>query len=132
MKMIEEIDKMLSGESKEEETENLISDDIEKFMEKLTPENIDTYAYPIESTRQTVKPDAEDLLYISYELEGGAGSEGFVSMETIFPERKVGMSKVFDYSCSGDEVESLLIDTYTLNEDGTVTFVAYAPKKNEK
>lgn len=131
-KMIEEIDKMLSGESKEEETENLISDDIEKFMEKLTPENIDTYAYPIESTRQTVKPDAEDLLYISYELEGGAGSEGFVSMETIFPERKVGMSKVFDYSCSGDEVESLLIDTYTLNEDGTVTFVAYAPKKNEK
>ena len=36
---------------------------------------------------------------------------------------------VIGYSYSDGELESLLVDVATLNEDGTVTFALYRPKK---
>ena len=41
---------------------------VEDFMNKLTPENIDEYAEPIESTRQTCTIDAEGYVHYSFEL----------------------------------------------------------------
>lgn len=129
-KMIEEIDREISNDNSKGETEDFMPADVQAFMEKLTPENISQYADPIESTRQTAMPDEQNCIHISYELENGAGGEGFVSMDAAFPDKKPGMSSNFDYSCSDDEMESLLISTYTLNEDGTITFVVYSPKMN--
>ena len=100
---------------------------VEAFMEKLTPENIDQYAVPIESTRQICKTGNDGLLYYSYELENESG-EGTVFVEEEFPDGKAGMAKDFQYSYS-EGMSDLLIYTHTLNEDGTVTFVIYVPKK---
>lgn len=73
---------------------------VERFMSQITPENIDTYAARVEQ-----------------------------DFDTLFPDGKTGMSKNFSYSysCSdgSDEPDEVLIHTFALNEDGTVTFAIY-------
>lgn len=51
------------------------------------------------------------------------------SVENLFPDGITGMSVKFGWSSSEDGLKSLWIENYTLNEDGTVTFVIYVPKK---
>lgn len=50
-----------------------------------------------------------------------------MAMSELFPDGKAGMGELKSFSDSGT-LDSLLIDTYTLNEDGTVTFIIYMPK----
>lgn len=104
---------------------------VEEFMNRLTPENLDEYAEPIESTRQICavekSNDGDTYLRYSYELENGAGTDGIGSLNTLFPDGKPGIN-VGSYSYSDEGLSSLLIDVFILNEDGTVTYVAYRPK----
>lgn len=102
---------------------------VDEFVEKLTPENINEYAEPVESTRQTCTArDAGGYtcLEYSYELEGDAGN-GTAELENLFPNGKPGMA-IGSYSYSDSGLSSLLMDVFTLNEDGTVTFVLYRMK----
>ncbi|MDE6386179.1 MAG: hypothetical protein K2L82_00040 [Lachnospiraceae bacterium] len=105
--------------------------DAEEFMNRLTPENLDEYAEPIESTRQTCTAEkssnGETLLRYSYELESGAGTSGTIVLEQLFPDGKSGVN-IGSYSYNEKGLSSLLFDVFILNEDGTVTFVAYRPK----
>lgn len=105
--------------------------DVEEFMNRLTPENLDEYAEPIESTRQicTVEKsnDGDTYLRYSYRLESGAGTDGIGSLNTLFPDGKPGIN-FGSYSYSEEGLPSLLFDVFILNEDGTVTYVAYRPK----
>lgn len=111
---------------------------VEEFMGKLTPENIDQYAEPIASTRQTCKVDGNGLVSFSFELESGEEVSGDMDLDEMFPDGKVGMCRnFFPYYSKNDSEEllipenglkDLLIQTFTLNEDGTVTFVVYQPK----
>lgn len=99
---------------------------VEAFMEKLTAENLDEYAAPVEATRMVLTPDKEGMVSGSYELENGAaGSSAF----WVTPKTKAGEYQIGGYSYSENALEDLLIDVYVLNEDGTVTYVVYRPKK---
>lgn len=106
--------------------------EVDEFMEKLTPENLDEYAEPIESTRQTctiksMEDGAYTCLEYAYELENGAAGNGTVELENLFPDGKPG-TVLGSYSYDDEGLSSLLIDVFTLNEDGSVTFVLYRMK----
>lgn len=114
----------------EPETETELSKEeteITAFIQQLAPENIDEYASPVESARQTIAPDENGTVRYSYELENGAGGSGSMSVADLFPDKTPGITKISGSSHSGT-LDSLLVYTFTLNEDGTVTFCAYAPK----
>lgn len=100
---------------------------VDNFMQNLTAENIDEYAAPVESTRMICTPDADGLVRYEYELEDGASGSGTVSIENLFPDGATGELIISGYGYSEDGLEDLVIDTYVLNEDGTVTFVVYKP-----
>ena len=105
--------------------------ELDDFINRLTPENLVEYAEPIESTRQICKVEKSNdgitYLRYSYELETGAGTDGVGFMEELFPDGKPGIN-FGSYSYNEDGLSSLLIDVFILNEDGTVTAVAYRPK----
>lgn len=102
---------------------------VEEFMNRLTPENLDAYAEPIESTRQTCTIDAERNVHYSYELASVSADDSFVAFEILFPDNKPGVSPTFNYSYTESGLAGLCIDVFTLNEDGTVTFVVYQAKE---
>lgn len=84
----------------------------------------------MEDTVQTVTPDAKGWISIKPWLVNekvsdsrGGSAEGYISY--FVEEGKPGM-RLGGYS--GATMEELVIETYTLNEDGTVTFAAYVPK----
>lgn len=100
---------------------------VEEFVKKLTKENIDQYASPIESTRQGCTPDEDGWIFHEYELENGGGS-GDICVEGLLSSGKPGDMEIKGYGYSEDGLADLLIDVCILNEDGTVTFVVYQPK----
>lgn len=100
---------------------------VEAFMEKLTGDNIDQYASPIESTRQVCTPDEDGWIFHEYELENGGGN-GDICVEGLLSSGKPGDMEIKGYGYSEDGLADLLIDVCILNEDGTVTFVVYQPK----
>lgn len=100
---------------------------ISEFIENLTPENIDEYAHKVKETEQTVQPDSDGTLTVNYEYNGTSGNDTNIISE-LFPDGKTGMSKSFSYTYSDNRLESLIINTYVLNEDGSVTFSIYVPK----
>ncbi|MBR1391259.1 MAG: hypothetical protein IJ567_07450 [Lachnospiraceae bacterium] len=115
----------------EEENVDLSDRKAQAFVDMLTPENIDEYAEPVESTRQVLTPDKDGYYSYHYELSNGHGGSGTQSITDAFPDGETGMQKNFSWSASGDgpgSMEGLVIETNTLNEDGTVTFVIYVPK----
>lgn len=123
------LDHMWDGESEEEVPEMTEEEqEIEAFMSELTPENLDEYAEVIESTVQVCTPNENGAFSYSWELEDGAGGEGTEFMESSFPDGKPGRA-IGGYSF-GETLDSLHIDVYTLNEDGTVTFAVYRPKQD--
>ena len=126
-KIIQEINKR-NDSSDEKDEDNSADKAVKKFMEKLTPYNIEEYAVPVESTKQTITPDENGYFTYSYKLADGAEGNGTAAISNLFPDGKIGMCQDFDYSYADDGLKDLKILTYTLNEDGTVTFVVYVPK----
>lgn len=102
---------------------------VDAFIEKLTSQNLDDYAVPIESTRQTCTIDGEKNVQYAYTYESedvsGSGS-GIYPFDELFPEGIPGKKSIMGSSYS--ELADLLIEVFVLNEDGTVTFVLYQPK----
>lgn len=101
---------------------------VEEFMKQLTSENLDEYASPIESTRKVYTPDNEGLVFYEYDLgeDGGSGS-GFYEVTSETPTE---MYQINGYCYSQDGLQSLRINVFVLNEDGTVTYVLYQPKQS--
>lgn len=105
------------------------TDDVREFMTRLTVENIDTYAVPVDSTIQIVTPDENGYFSYSYELPSGASGSSTCNVKEMFPDGKSGMFDNFGWSSSEKGLEDLRIETYTLNKDGTVTCAIYVPKE---
>lgn len=103
---------------------------IEAWIEQLTPENIDELAVRVEHTVQVLSVDENGYLNIApYEIEGRGGSgECSISASWAFGDLEVGMSDQFSYMHSGT-LDSLRVETFTKNEDGTYTFAVYIPKE---
>jgi len=125
------LDHMWDEEEDENEPEELAEkwQEVDAFMEKLTAENLEEYAEVIELTVQVCKPDAQGNISYSWELEDGRGGSGTCALKDIFPEGRAGDVCIGGYSFS-EEFDSLCIDIYVLNEDGTVTYAVYRPKMN--
>ncbi len=98
------------------------------FMEKVTRENIDELCEPVEETRQTCRPDQDGVFDYSWSLPSGAGGSGTAVVKDVFPDGESGMCRNFSWGSSGT-MDSLCIEVFTLNGDGTVDFVIYKPKK---
>lgn len=111
----------------EKSAENLA---VDKFMEMLTPENIDEYAEPIEATRQVCKIDEDGLVHYSYELDEIGQGDGMVCLDGMFADNQPGTKAISGYSDNGTGLAGLNIDVFILNEDGTVTYVLYQPRIN--
>lgn len=101
---------------------------VEKFMEMLTPENLDEYAEPIEETRQVCTIDENGNPHYSYKLENSAGDGvALTDLSGIQPGSKV----IDGWNYSDDGLEGLEINVLIVNEDGTITFVLYQPRKDQ-
>lgn len=124
---LEEWEKSMERDEAEDEAE--IPADIEEFMNRLyeNPENLELYADRIESTVQVLTPDKEGYVAFSYELEDGTAGEGEYSVGELFPDKKAGTIRISGWS-GGETLDSMVIDVFTLNEDGTVTYAVYVPK----
>lgn len=114
-------------DGEEEETE--IPAKIREFMELLNrePENLERYAERVESTVQVLTPDQEGYVHYSYEMETGASGEGL--WEAV-PDEQPGTVHIAGFAC-GETLDELLINVFTLNDDGTVTYAVYVPKQAE-
>lgn len=118
-----------SDENASDDPYQFATDDVREFMSKLTADNIDLYAEPVESTRQTLTPNERGEYSYSYEMPDGAAGSGTTAVSHVFAPGETGMSGNFGWSSSENGLEDLQIETHTLNEDGTVTFVIYVPIK---
>ena len=118
------LEKMEQTASEETEIE---ATEVDEWMSKITAENINEYAVPVESTVKVLTPDSDGMIAYDYEMEGGDRGYGKVLVEDIFPDGKTGMCGQFSCSSSGT-LDTLDIETFTLNEDGTVTFAIYVPR----
>ena len=105
---------------------------MDAWMAQITPENIDEYAVRVEDTVQILTPDSEGYLHFDYDVEGRSSGSGSFLEEWYFEDDEAGMSKHFGFSHSEDGLDSMTIETFTKNADGTVTFAIYIPKDSEK
>lgn len=109
-----------------------VSEMMDAWMEQITPDNIDKYATCVEDTVQILTPDSKGYLNYDYHVEGRSSGSGSFLKDWYFEDDEAGMSKHFGFSHSEDGFDSLVIETFTKNADGTVTFAVYIPKDGEK
>ena len=104
--------------------------EVEAWIEKLTPENIEEMAVCVEHTVQVLTVDENGMIHVApYEIEGrGSSGECSISVNWAFKDVGYGMTDQFGYTHSGT-LDSLCVKTFTKNEDGTYTFAVYIPKE---
>lgn len=113
-------------DEQEEAEKSTVEEACEAWMENITAENIDKYAKPIESTVKTLTPDQDG--YITYEYDLGEHSaSGIVQISDYFKNGK--KKEIGGYDISGEGLDGLVINVFTLNDDGTITYAAYTPKE---
>lgn len=121
--LLEKMDEWMSGGEEPADTEAGESTEAELFCNQLTPENIDTCAKPVESTRQTLVPDADGWVTV----HGGDGSESGFNADLILDKSQPGKIQIIGCSYA-ETLDSLEIETAVLHEDGTVEYVVYIPR----
>ncbi len=98
-------------------------------IEGWTEEELEANTDLLEELAQVLKPDAEGNITYSYEVsKDGLGASGNVSLEMLFEDGQEGMSPSKQI-IGGDGEEGAYIETFTLNEDGTVTLKVYQYRK---
>ncbi len=99
------------------------------FVEQITPDNINEYATPLteEGSVQTFVPDSQGRIDVRFGYQNSNRSKPAV--KDLFPDGKTGY--VSYTGISGDNPDSILVEYYTLNEDGSVTLQLYKPNLPE-
>ena len=86
----------------------------------------------MENLTQVLTPDKEGYFTYSYQIgEEGMSSSATLLLDSVFENHKIGMSKQKQIINNSDEKE-VYIETFTLNEDGTVTLKVYQYTKKDK
>lgn len=100
------------------------------FVNMLTSENIDDYCTALEAAKQVCIPDKDGYVSFNFELEDGTSGNGTMPVDEIFPDGKTGIRQIKGmlYAGNGEGLADLLIEVFTLNEDGTVTYEVYQPR----
>lgn len=101
-----------------------ILSEADRWVNSITPENIDEKATPLESSRQVLSL-SEFAEYVMGEAADGAdvAAEAAV-LDEYFPDG-AGMSEIMTKSAASKE--DAYVETYTLNSDDTVTILRYVP-----
>lgn len=101
-----------------------ILSEADRWVNSITPENIDEKATPLESSRQILSL-SEFAEYVMGEAVDGADVDAEAAvLDEYFPDG-VGMSEVMTKSAASKE--DAYVETYTLNSDDTVTILRYVP-----
>ena len=101
-----------------------ILSEADRWVNSITPENIDEKATPLESSRQVLSL-SEFAEYVMGEAADGADVDAEAAvLDEYFPDG-VGMSEVMTKSAASKE--DAYVETYTLNSDDTVTILRYVP-----
>lgn len=101
-----------------------ILSETDRWVNSITPENIDEKATPLESSRQILSL-SEFAEYVMGEAADGADVDAEAAvLDEYFPDG-VGMSEVMTKSAASKE--DAYVETYTLNSDDTVTILRYVP-----
>lgn len=101
-----------------------ILSETDRWVNSITPENIDEKAAPVESSRQILSL-SEFAEYVMGEAADGADVDAEAAvLDEYFPDG-VGMSEVMTKSAAS--MEDAYVETYTLNSDDTVTILRYVP-----
>ncbi len=138
--LIEEIDSKLSGNGEEEEIVDVPQPAKEamEWARELTSENIADYCVRLEHTVQTVSVDKDGNYVIppyhvnKEETDTAGGTATFNAKYYNSESYAVGVPHINGYSSSEDGMKDLVITTFTLNEDGTMTYAAWVPKDISK
>lgn len=115
-----------------DETDLSVEAWVDAFAKELNEGRIKEDAERIESTVQICKSEKdgeEEYAPYSYDLGDEGGGSGCVFMNDAFPDRKPGTAAVIGFSYGEEGLKDLRVETAVLNEDGTVTFAVYRPKK---
>ena len=101
-----------------------ILSEADRWVNSITPENIDEKATPLESSRQVLSL-SEFAEYVMGEAADGADVDAeAVVLDEYFPDG-AGMSEIMTKSAASKE--DAYVETYTLNFDDTVTILRYVP-----
>ena len=133
--LLEENREKTELEQPKEQTGQEEFDEVHRFLSELTAENIEERCVLLEDTCQTMMPDEDGQVYFEYSLpkadpssEGasaGGGTGGRV--DYLFRPGQWGDER-HAWTGSGVSLTDLVIDFFTLNEDGSVSFCIYVPK----
>lgn len=101
-----------------------ILSEADRWVNSITPENIDEKAAPLESSRQVLSL-SEFAEYVMGEAADGADVDAEAAvLDEYFPDG-AGMSEIMTKSAASKE--DAYVETYTLNSDDTVTILRYVP-----
>lgn len=101
-----------------------ILSEADRWVNSITPENIDEKATPLESSRQILSL-SEFAEYVMGEAADGADVDAEAAVLDEYFQDGVGMSEVMTKSAASKE--DAYVETYTLNSDDTVTILRYVP-----
>ncbi len=119
----------------EDKTEIERPKETEEAMEwasQLTPENLEQFCVRMENSVQTLTVDQNGFYVlqpwlVNEEVSDTRGGGGGKYNAKYMREYSLGMH-IEGYNTSGG-MEDLVITTFTMNEDGTLTFAAWVPKE---
>ena len=108
--------------------------DAMEWARKLTSENLEQYCVRMENTVQTVAVDKDGYYVIQPWLVNEAvsdtrGSDGAKFNASYFTPEDYAPGTLYIDSYSGSSMGELVITTFTLNEDGTMTYAAWVPRE---
>lgn len=133
--LLEENREKTALEQPEEQTGQEEFDEVHRFLSELTAENIEERCVLLEDTCQTMMPNEEGMVYFEYSLPeldssypgatAGGGTGGLV--DYLFRPGQWGDER-HAWTGGGGSLTVLVIDFFTLNEDGSVSFCVYVPR----
>ncbi|MBD5089325.1 MAG: hypothetical protein HDT30_11050 [Clostridiales bacterium] len=124
-KYLKEMEEAMTSDDdtdEEDELKNTLMDKVAAWDGKEVEKNADL----LEELTQILTPDKDGIAHSSAYKLGNSGSvgKGQFSVKDYFEGKKVGETIVFSI-VNGDTEDEVYIDTYTLNDDGTVTLKVY-------
>lgn len=135
--LIDDINKSMEDDETEIEMPQVMSDAME-WAGKLTPENIERYCVRMENTVQTVTVDKDGYYVIQPWLVNEAvsdsrGSDGLKMNASFYTSEYYtrGVLYIEGYSTSSG-MKDLVITTFIINEDESMTYAAWVPKDISK
>ncbi len=114
-------------EKEQKQSEKKEKEDADQWWSGLTAENIGQYADRLEDSVSICRIDKDGYISYSYDQDDKSTFSGTMRVKGSPLE-----TDKFMVSGSVGSGDTMVIETFWMNDDGTVTFAAYVPKKGMK